>query len=192
MRYRSLVLGFTIIVLVFIAGCSSTQPTTPTVTLTAGTPTPYIPTPTITKATSAITYAKLHTMAENWDADADDDGILLDIFFFDRYDKNVLQDSYSLNLPIDIEVWTLKPTNINDQKIFSKSTILIKVSDYNWGKLDTRIVGNEKLRLGFEELKTSIPSTYASRNLGVLIKVHLPDGRTIEVSDRFFIPSSTS
>ena len=55
MRYPILVLGFTMIVLVFIAGCSSIQPATSTVTLTTGTPTPCLPTPTSTLTAGGLT-----------------------------------------------------------------------------------------------------------------------------------------
>ncbi len=179
------------VILVIIAGClsvslkkSDVQSTlSPTLTETQKIIVTRIPIDT-----SAITRVKLVAKYENRDAGDEDDGVALYLSLSDNTDKSVLAGT-RLDFPLDIEVWTFLITaeggltNTRDRKIFSKSETLEKV-DLQTTTYATRVSGNKKLYIGFDELKGKIPSTYGFTDRLYAVKVHLPDGRTLEASCR--------
>jgi hypothetical protein len=175
MQYLRLILGCTIIVLVFIAGCSSTQ--TP-VSSTRSTTHTQIPEPTVIIDTSTVTHAELMLVPEKWDSDAEYDGVMLSIAFLDKDNKSLLAGQ-KLNFPIDIE--KKESTGWNAYA----NTTLEKV-DQSQVPGNTRVSGNTKLRIEYD------PPMNGARSVGIVIKIHLPDGRIIETPQQTSIQPTTS
>jgi hypothetical protein len=176
MRYLSLVLGFVLVILVFMSGCSS--PLTSGSSTRSAVSTPFTPEPTITIDSSTITHAELILVPEKWDSDAKYDGFMLSIALLDK-DNNSVFVGKKLNFPLDIEKWTSKA----GWNVYANTTLEKVDQSHEAG--NTRVSGNTRLRIEYD------PPTNDSSSMGILIKVHLPDGRTIESTQQTSMPPNT-
>ncbi|WP_346434785.1 hypothetical protein [uncultured Methanoculleus sp.] len=62
-----------------------------------------------------MTHASVSTIRDNWDADAEDDGITVHPDLLDQYDETVKYSDVSI--PVDIQIWTTKfDSNYKEQK----------------------------------------------------------------------------
>jgi hypothetical protein len=115
--------------------------------------------------------ASVMTMKKNWDADAEDDGIVVFPSLKDAAGETVKWSGATL--PVDIEIWTTEmDANYKDQK----DQLVYKGS----GTIDSWEDGNfllgQGIRVPFEQMK--VPS---GETMGwVYAKVHTPDGKIYE------------
>ncbi|WP_067047922.1 hypothetical protein [Methanofollis ethanolicus] len=118
----------------------------------------------------------MDTIKENWDADAEDDGVTVHPDLLDQYDETVKYSDASI--PVDIQIWTTKfDNNFKEQK----DKLVYKGS----GTITTWKDGNMFMKGGIKVPFSSmnVPSdeaygwTYAT--------IHTPDGKTYEAVDKF-------
>lgn len=165
-----------LVTVVFVSGCTSESgsPATPSQKET-------IPDVTEEQKQSEIlataTHAYVDAMTKNWDADAEDDGIIIYPELKDSADEVVKFENVELD--VDIEIWTTKLDDnfkkVKDRKVYSGT-----------GKIDSWRDGNFMfdggIKVSFEDIKTvTSDSDYGL----LLVKIHTPDGKVYEAKQDF-------
>jgi hypothetical protein len=193
MRLYSLLLVCIAICCICVSGCttahtdhqaSPNELTSPTQQAnTQQTSTPY-PTPekTVEKPTavvndfSQVTHASVDTITDNWDADAEDDGITVHPDLLDRYDETVKYSDASI--PVDIQIWTTKlDNNFKEQK----DKLVYKGS----GTITTWKDGNMFMKGGIKVPFSSMNVPSDEMFGWTYVTIHTPDGKTYEAVDEF-------
>lgn len=192
------VAGF-LVVLLFMAGCSTRESNTTASSGTAAAPAqtqtqttqqsqqtqPQTPNqsagPTVeTRSEREVQESLLSTvkklsvsaLSKNWDEDAEDDGIVVYPDLQDAGGQTVKFDNYVLN--VSIEIWTLKfDDNFNqvkDRLIYSGTSTIDSWKDGN-------MFYEGGIKVPYEEIRSIDSDDEYGR---LYAKVNLPDGRTIE------------
>lgn len=116
------------------------------------------------------------TMKDNWDSDAEDDGIVIFPNLKDASDETVKWDGAIL--PVDVEIWTTDiDSNFKEQKdqlVYQGSGTIDSWEDGNF------ILGGG-IRVPFEQIQLPSDKTYG----WVYAKVHTPDGKTFEGVEKY-------
>lgn len=135
-----------------------------------------ISTPTATNDFSQVTHASVSTIRENWDADAEDDGITVHPNLLDQYDETV---KYSgANIPVDVQIWTTKfDNNFKEQK----DRMVYKGS----GTITTWKDGNMFMKGGIKVPFSSMNVPSDEMYGWTYVTIHTPDGKTYEAMDKF-------
>lgn len=125
---------------------------------------------------STATHAAVASVAKNWDADAEDDGLMVYPELKNSNDETIMFES--IELDIDIEVWSTKFDDsfrmVKDRKVYNGR-----------GKIDSWRDGNfftdEGIRVNFDDFQIRSSDTY-----GILfVKIHTPDGRSFEAKQDY-------
>lgn len=158
-----------------VVGCTDTPPTY----ANPSSPSNQQRTPIPTKAIDAeglatATHASVMSLTRNWDADAEDDGLVFFVTLKDANDQTVEWDGVSL--PVDLEIWTTKwDSNYREQKdqlVYRGAGTMDSWEDGNF------ILG-KGIRVPVEDM--NIPS---GKGIGLsFLKIHTPDGKTFEAKD---------
>jgi len=120
---------------------------------------------------SKATHASVNTISKNWDADAEDDGMIVFPDLKDENDNSIKFDGYEL--PVEIKIYTTKFENfkqVNDRLVYSGS-----------GKIDSWKDGNflmgGGIKIPFDDIQVKASD---SQYGAILISIALPDGRKME------------
>ena len=121
--------------------------------------------------------ASVMTMTKNWDADAEDDGIVVYPDLKDSSGESVKFEG--IELPVDIKIYTTKYTQdfkeVKDRLVYSGTATIDSWKD-----------GNFLLEGGIKIPFESINAVGSDKDYGwVYTTITLPDGRTIEARDEF-------
>ncbi len=154
---------------------SSSNPVTTITTIKTASPT-QAPTQAMQDDFSEVTHLSVLTMKDNWDPDADDDGISVYVSLKDNSDNIV--DFYNSNLPVDIKIYTTKfDSNFKeyrDRLVYSGSATIHSSREMNM------FLGNG-IRISFDDM--NVPS---GENYGwTYATVHTPEGESYEGVDKF-------
>ncbi|MDK2974444.1 MAG: hypothetical protein PWP08_815 [Methanofollis sp.] len=125
---------------------------------------------------SQVTHASVSTMRENWDADAEDDGITVHPNLLDQYDETVKYSDASI--PIDIQIWT---TKFDDNFKEQKDKLVYKGS----GTITTWKDGNMFMKGGIKVPFSSMNVPSDEMFGWTYVTIHTPDGKTYEAVDKF-------
>ncbi len=156
-----------------------TAPLTPTPT----TPPASIPTPTVTPITTAtsppvdtsqfatVVKADVMTLNDNWDADAENDGIVVYPALRDSSDETVTWSGAIL--PVAIEIWT---TKIDENFREQRDRVVFRGNGTIESWEDGHFLLGDGIRVPFESLDVPAGVTYG----WTYAKVFTPDGRAYE------------
>jgi len=113
---------------------------------------------------SAVTHLKVFTISKNWDADAERDGIEIEISLRDKDDNTIEFEDGILTSKIKINMFSnARYLEIEGKTIYSKTTTISK-----------------RIKIPFEEISA------AAEKYGVLyVQVTLPDGRSLEAKENY-------
>lgn len=170
-------LGLLIIFIIgvfFISGCASETSSTATSSQSASTS-------HITEEQkqleilSTATHAYVDTMAKNWDADAEDDGIVVYPELKDSNDEVV--EFSGINLTVDIEIWTTKLDNnyneVKDRLIYNGTG---KINSWK----DGNFMFNGGIKVPFDDMNVvNSDDDYGE----IIIRIHTPNGKTFEAKE---------
>ena len=125
---------------------------------------------------TSVAMASVTTMKKSWDADAEDDGLV--VYPDLKDDKSETVKWSGTTLTVDIEIWSTK-TDANYNK--QKDQLLYKGT----GTIDSWEDGNfilgQGIRVPFEQIK--VPSGQTTG--WVYAKIHTPDGKTYEGVEKY-------
>jgi hypothetical protein len=120
---------------------------------------------------SSITHGSLFVVGKNWNADAQNDGVVVYPDLKNDADKTV--EWSNAELPVEIQIWTTKIDSkfkeVKDQMIYKGTGNILSWRDGN-------MFLNGGIRIPFAEIATPQDKSYGT----TLVKVSLPDGRVIE------------
>lgn len=120
---------------------------------------------------AAATTASVDTMTKNWDADADDDGIIVHPELKDSKNETVKFENTELS--VDVELWTTKYDNFNEVKDRNIYSGVGKINSWK----DGNFLYEGGIKIPFDEIKAvSSDSQYGM----VFVKIHAPDGKIFE------------
>lgn len=173
---RNIALFGFIIILVFIAGCVSEDSNKAT-----SSPEDKVSSISEEQKQQAIlataTHASVDTTTKNWDADAEDDGIVVNPSLKDSSDETVKFEGVSL--PVDIKIYTTKIDDnfkeVNDRLVYSGSSTINSWKDGNF-------FFNGGIKILFEDIKTVASDKEYGR---IIVTIHTPDGRSFEAKQDF-------
>ena len=145
---------------------TTTIPPLPTTTVPSVTPSTMIPT---TRSVSPISEVEVLAWGDTWDADVDDDGILVDLTFKD-INGEIVRFFKGQDPRFELEIWTKKRVgddfNVKDQLMYSGK-----------GTLET---SETILRVPYDDW--NIPSDHSDYGM-VYVRVYTPDGMVFEGRD---------
>jgi len=160
-----LVLVFVVLLLPFFAGCTGeggSEETTAAGTTSAPT------TPAPTNQFDTVTYAEVMSITDSWDADAEDDGIIIYPALRDANDETVKWDGITLN--VDIKIYT-SDYDINYQSVDPRLVYSGAGTIDNWKD------GNLFFSGGIKVLFDDIITTASDAEYGtIFVTVHTPVG----------------
>lgn len=157
----SLIALFLVAFAILVAGCSSSSG--PSYATPVATQYQTAPVTTIASSSVASSIAEVIVSAssDTWDADIENDGVAVSIWFQDEKEKTVYWDGPPLT--VDIEIWTV--TGLPGEKV----ALVYK----GQGTIEESF---DKIRISFEDM--NVPS---GETLGATFaKVTLPNGKTYE------------
>ena len=115
------------------------------------------------------------TMSDNWDEDAEDDGIVVYPSLEDENGETIKFEN--VEIPVDIEIYTSKYDK-DFNKVEPRLIYKGKSKITSWK--DGNFMFNGGIRIPWEDIKT----VEKDSDIGVLyVHMHLPDGRTISAKD---------
>ena len=176
LNYSPIFIAILLISVVLISGCTSESGST-------ATPSQKESSSDITEEQKQLeilataTHAYVDAMTKNWDADAEDDGIIIYPELRDSNDEVV--EFEGVELDVDIEIWTTKMDDnfkeVKDRKVYSGTGIIDSWKDGNF-------MFNGGIKVPFEDIKT----VASDGDYGLLlIKIHTPDGKIYEAKQDF-------
>ena len=126
---------------------------------------------------SAVVSGSVATMTDNWDADADDDGIIVHPKLNDESGEVVMFEG--VELPVKIEIYTAeydsKYKRVKGRLVYSGTGTIDSWKDGN-------IFFNGGIKVSFDDIDT----TPSDDDYGIIYTTTtLPDGRTIEAKETF-------
>lgn len=112
---------------------------------------------------------------KNWDADLEDDGVIIYPELKDTNDETVKFEG--VELPVDIEIWTTEMDDnfkeVKDRMVYSGS-----------GSIDSWKDGNFMFDGGIKVSFDDIKAVESDSDYGALfVKIHTPDGQVFEAKD---------
>lgn len=130
-----------------------------------------------TELLATATHGSVMTMTKNWDADAEDDGIIVYPDLKDATGETVKFEG--IELPIEIKIYTLKMdenwNEVKDRLVYSGSSTIDSWKDGNF-------MFEGGIKIPFEDIK----AIESDEDYGAIyVTVTLPDGRTIESKEDF-------
>lgn len=123
---------------------------------------------------STATHASVMTTTDNWDADAEDDGLIIYPSLDD--DEGEVVKFEGIELDVDIEVWTTKFEDfktVKDRKAYSGTGTINSWKDGNF-------MFSGGIKVPFEDITTVASDSEFGM---VFVEIHLPDGRTLEAKE---------
>lgn len=122
-----------------------------------------------------VNHASVSTSPKNWDADAEDDGIIVYPELKD-INNDVVKFS-GIELKVDIELWTTELDSnwkeVKGRKVYSGT-----------GTIDSWKDGNPFMDGGIKVSFDDINTVESDKQFGaILIKIHTPDGKVYEVDN---------
>jgi len=125
---------------------------------------------------SSVTHGSVMTVSKNWDATAQNDGIIVYPDLRDASDKTVQWSN--AELPVEILIYTKKLDSnyqqVKDQLVYSGTGIISSWKDGN-------MFMNGGLKVPYVDIHAP-----ADQNFGItLVKIKLPNGRVIETEEPF-------
>ena len=126
---------------------------------------------------SAVVSGSVATMTDNWDADADDDGIIVHPKLNDESDEVVMFEG--VELPVKIEIYTAEYDSeynrVKGKLVYSGTGTIDSWKDGN-------IFFNGGIKVSFDDIGT----TPSDDGYGIIYTTTtLPDGRAIEAKETF-------
>jgi len=124
-----------------------------------------------------VTHASVISQSANWDADTENDGLVIYPDLLDSNNETV--EFEGINLTVDIEIWTLKMNNdfkeVKDRLVYSGT-----------GEIDSWKDGNPFYSGGITIPYKDIKTVESDNSSGLLfVKIKLPDGRVMEAKEDF-------
>lgn len=125
---------------------------------------------------TTATYASVDSSGgRNWDADVEDDGVIIYPGLKDANDNTVKFEG--VELKVDIEIWTTKMDDnfkeVKDRSIYSGTGTIDSWKDGNF-------MFDGGIKVSFDDIK----AIESDSNYGALfVKIHTPDGRVFEAKD---------
>jgi len=112
---------------------------------------------------------------KNWDADLEDDGVIIYPELKDANDETVKFEG--VELPVDIEIWTTKMDDsfkeVKDRMVYSGSGTIDSWKDGNF-------MFDGGIKISFDDIK----AVESDSDYGALfVKIHTPDGQVFEAKD---------
>lgn len=118
----------------------------------------------------------MSTIRDNWDADAEDDGITVHPDLLDQYDETVKYSDVSI--PVDIQIWTTKfDSNYKQQKD--------KLIYQGSGTITTWKDGNMFMKGGIKVPFSSMNVPSGEMFGWTYVTIHTPDGKSYEAVDEY-------
>jgi hypothetical protein len=124
-----------------------------------------------TELLATATTASVDTMAKNWDADAEDDGIIVYPELKDANNETVQFENTEMN--VDIELWTTKYDNFNEVKDRNLYSGTGKINSWK----DGNFLYEGGIKIPFDEIKAVASDNQYGM---VFVKIHTPAGKTFE------------
>lgn len=125
---------------------------------------------------SSIVTGNVMTVNKNWDADAENDGIVIFPDLKDSSGETVKFEN--VKIPVQIEIYTTKTEDYKDVKdrlVYSGNAYIDSWKDGN-------MFFNGGIKVPYEEIKT----IESDKEFGIIyVKMTLPDGRIIEAKSDF-------
>lgn len=119
---------------------------------------------------SSVTHGSLTTLSQNWDADAEDDGIIIYPDLKDAQDRTIQWSG--AELPVEIEIYT---TKFDSKFKLTKGDLVYSGTGKITSWRDGNMFAGGGIKIPFEDINAG------DENSGItLVRVSLPDGRTIE------------
>lgn len=168
MRFRFLALLVALALVLIAAGCVDNQSVPITTAAPTAAPTAPPTSHAVTSVTSntaqfaSATTLEVFALGKNWDADVEDDGLLVHPWLKDATGADVIWRGATV--PVDIEMWTMKFADTGyqkDQLVYKGDGWTI----HSW---------NDEIRVPYDQMK-SVPF---ERWGYVYATLHTPDGKT--------------
>jgi hypothetical protein len=131
------------------------------------------------KVLSTATHAYVDAMPENWDRDAEDDGIIVYPSLKNKEDETVKFEGIELN--VDIELWT---TMLDDDWNEVKDELVYKGEGKIESWRDGNFMFNGGIKVPFDDIKTDA----SDNEYGLLfVRIHTPNNGIFEAKQNFGI-----
>ena len=126
---------------------------------------------------ATATHAGVDAMSKNWDADAEDDGIIVYPELKDENDETVKFEG--IELDVDIEIWTTEFDEnfdeVKDRLVYTGT-----------GKIDSWKDGNFMFKGGIKVSFDDMTTVQSDDDYGLLlVKIHTPDDLSFEAESGF-------
>lgn len=126
---------------------------------------------------ATATHADVDTISKNWDADAENDGIIIYPELKNNNDEIVNFEDVSL--VVDIEIWTTKYDDnfneVKDRQIYKGTGTITSWKD-----------GNPFFQFGIKVPFEDVKTIASDREYGlVLVKIHTIDGKVYEAKNNY-------